>query len=108
MEIIGVVKDIKYTSLRDEIPVQMFVPYLASSYVGDMTVYIRTSLDPVSFSPRCEHKVRQLDANLPLYAMRTMDAQIRNSLLHRTADRRACRRSSDSWPRCSLRSDSTA
>ena len=46
MEIIGVVKDIKYTSLRDDIPVQMFVPYLASRYVGDMTVYVRTSLDP--------------------------------------------------------------
>ena len=29
MEIVGVVKDIKYTNLRDEIPIQMFVPYLA-------------------------------------------------------------------------------
>jgi predicted permease len=81
MEIIGVVKDIKYTNLRDDIPVQMFVPYLASRYVGDMTVYIRTSLDPAQVFAAVRSQVRQLDANLPLYAMRTMDAQIENSLL---------------------------
>jgi predicted permease len=81
MEIIGVVKDIKYTTLRDEIPVQMFVPYLASRYVGDMTVYVRTSLDPAQAFATVRSQVRQLDANLPLYSMRTMDAQIENSLL---------------------------
>lgn len=81
MEIIGVVKDIKYTTLRDDIPVQMFIPYLASRYVGDMTVYIRTSLDPTQAFAAVRSQVRQLDANLPLYSMRTMDAQIENSLL---------------------------
>jgi len=81
MEIIGVVKDIKYTTLRDDIPVQMFVPYLASRYVGDMTVYVRTSLEPAQAFAAVRSQVRQLDANLPLYGMRTMDAQIENSLL---------------------------
>ena len=33
MEIIGVVKDIKYTNLRDEIPEQAYVPYLSSRYL---------------------------------------------------------------------------
>src|SRR5690348_9826678 len=32
MEIIGVVKDIKYTNLRDEIPIQAYVPYMNSPY----------------------------------------------------------------------------
>ena len=39
MEIIGVVKDIHYTSLRDEIPEQAFEPYMASRGVFSMTVY---------------------------------------------------------------------
>ena len=46
VEIIGVVKDIKYTSLRDEIPEQAFEPYMASRYVSGMTLYARTTLDP--------------------------------------------------------------
>jgi predicted permease len=82
MEIIGVVKDIKYTSLRDEVPVQMFEPYLANNFVsGSMTVYVRTSLPPDQFFSVVRSKVRELDAKLPLYAMRSMDDQISNSLL---------------------------
>ncbi len=81
MEVIGVIKDIKYTNLRDEIPVQMFVPYLANRYVGGMTVYLRTSLDPNQAFTAVRSQVRQLDANLPIYAMRTVDEQISNSLL---------------------------
>jgi predicted permease len=81
MEIIGVFKDIKYTSLRDEIPIQMCVPYLASRGVGSMTVYVKTSMDADQFFSAVRGKVRELDANLPLYAMRTLDTQISNSLL---------------------------
>jgi predicted permease len=81
MEIVGVVKDIKYTSLRDEIPIQMFVPYLADMMGTGMTAYVRTVMNPEQFFSAVRSKVRGLDANLPLYAMRTMDDQISNSLL---------------------------
>ncbi len=81
MEIVGVIKDIKYTSLRDEIPIQMFEPYLAERDVSGMTVYVRTSMDPDQFFSAVRGKVRELDANLPLYGMRTMEKQLSNSLL---------------------------
>jgi len=80
MEIIGVVKDIKYTNLRDEIPIQAFVPYMGSRFVGGMTVYVRTTADPNQIMNSLRAKVRELDANLPIFAMRTMDTQISNSL----------------------------
>ncbi|HTS47240.1 MAG TPA: ABC transporter permease [Bryobacteraceae bacterium] len=81
MEIIGIVKDIKYTNLRDEIPIQMFEPYMADRYVGGMTVYVRTTMDPKQFFSAVRAKVRGMDANLPLWAMRTLDEQISKSLL---------------------------
>ena len=81
MEIVGVFKDIKYTNLRDEIPIQMCTPYMASRFVGGMTVYVRTTMDPNQFFSTVRARVRQLDSNLPMYAMRTLDAQISNSLL---------------------------
>jgi predicted permease len=80
MEIIGVVKDVKYTNLRDEIPPQAFIPYLASDYVGDMTVYLRTTLDPKQVMTAMRRKVRELDSNIPVYAMRTTREQIDLSL----------------------------
>ena len=80
MEIIGVVKDIKYTNLRDEIPEQAFEPYLADRFAGGMTLYARTTLDPNQLFSALRAKVRELDANVPVYSMRTMDDQINNSL----------------------------
>ena len=81
MEIIGVVKDIKYMNLRDEIPEQAFVPYLSSPYVAQMVVYVRTSRDPDQLFPAMRAKVRELDPNVPVYAMRTTDDQIGESLI---------------------------
>jgi len=80
MEIIGIVKDIKYTNLRDDIPIQAYIPYLASHFPGSMTVYVRTAMDPKQLMSTLRTKVRDLDPNLPIVGMRTMDAQIANSL----------------------------
>ena len=80
MEVIGVVKDFKYTSLRDEIPEQAFIPYLGSPFLGEMTVYLRTIVDPNQLMFAVRSKVRDMDSNLPIYAMRTTEVQINNSL----------------------------
>src|SRR5436309_3060201 len=81
MEIIGIVKDIKYTNLRDEVPEQAYVPYMGSHFLGSMTVYIRTAVDPNLLMPAVRQKVRELDANLPIYGLRTTETQINNSLV---------------------------
>jgi predicted permease len=81
MEIVGVVKDIKYTSLRDEIPIQMFIPYLASRFVGEMTVYVRTMLPADQLVGLARERVRALDPNLPLYSVRTMEERVTDSLV---------------------------
>jgi predicted permease len=80
MEIIGVVKDIKYTSLRDEIPPQAFVPYMSDRFLGGMVVYVRTTADPNLLMTAIRSKVRDLDANVPVFGMRTTEVQINNSL----------------------------
>jgi predicted permease len=81
MEIIGVVKDIKYANLRDEIREQAYAPYLGGHFVADMTVYLRTAFDPKQVMSSVRAKVRELDPTLPIYDVRTMEAQINNSLI---------------------------
>jgi predicted permease len=80
MEVIGVVKDIKYTNLRDQIPPQAFLPYLSDRHVGGMTVYVRTNLDPKQVMPLVRRKIQALDANVPIYEIRTTEEQIDLSL----------------------------
>ena len=80
MEIIGVVKDIKYTNLRDEIPEQAYIPYLADRYPSGMTMYVRTRLDPNQLFSVVRAKVREMDPGIPVYSMRTTEEQVNNSL----------------------------
>ena len=81
MEIIGVVKDIKYTTLRDDIPDQAFIPYLGSNSVSSMVVYLRTTIDPQQVMPAARAKVHDLDPALPIYAVRTEKVQVSESLV---------------------------
>jgi len=80
MEVIGVVKDIKYTNLRDEIPAQAYLPYLADRYVGGMTIYVRTVANPSLLMSSIRSTLRDLDPNIPISNMRTTEVQISNSL----------------------------
>lgn len=80
IEVIGVVKDVKYTNLRDDIPVQAFVPALGMHYVGGMVVYVRTASEPRLVMNTVRSTVRDMDPNLPVFSMRTMEVQIDNSL----------------------------
>ena len=46
-----------------------------------MTVYVRTSIDPAPVMRAARARTREMDANLPVYAMRTTEEQISDSLL---------------------------
>jgi len=80
MEIIGVVKDFKYTNLRDEIPAQAFLPYLGQRFLGEMTIYVRTTAEPNQLMSSIRSKLADIDSNIPIYAMHTTEVQINNSL----------------------------
>ncbi|HYL62229.1 MAG TPA: ABC transporter permease [Candidatus Methylomirabilis sp.] len=82
MEVIGVVKDMKYTDLRENIPDQVFLPYLAAGFNGQagMTVYLRTAGDPAPVMRAAREKVHELDANISVADMRTTEEEISESL----------------------------
>jgi predicted permease len=81
MEIVGVFKDFKYANLKEEVPIQMSEPYMANERVGGLTVYVRTTMDATQFFAAVRGKVRELDANVPLFAMSTVKTQISDSLM---------------------------
>jgi predicted permease len=81
--IVGVVRDGKAASLREKPARYAFTPYTQdadSNVVGDMTYYVRSSLDPAAMGNRLRRLVQQADASLPVTRMQTMQVQIRESL----------------------------
>jgi predicted permease len=81
IEIIGVVRDTKYESMRDEMPMEYFIPYQQINFVNGMSAYIRTSRDPDQTMSAIRRVVNGLDSNLPIYRMKTLEKQMDNSLV---------------------------
>ena len=80
MEIVGIVRDSKYTDVRDEIQRQVFFPYLENSQPSSYTVYLRTSRPAESMFTLVRQTVGELDANIPVHGTRTLERQVALSL----------------------------
>jgi predicted permease len=81
IEIVGVVKDTKYESMRDEIPYELYLPYRQVEFVVGMTAYLRTEADPENMFALLRRTVREVDSNVPVYRMRTLEQQVDKSLM---------------------------
>ena len=75
IEIVGVVRDAKYNSVRDDAPATMYVPYTQSA-VGGMAFEVRTAGEPTSAVGAIREAVRQVDPNVPLMNVSTQMEQI--------------------------------
>ncbi len=81
IEIIGVARDTKYESMRDEMPIEVFTPYLQRNYTNTMRAYIRTTRDPEQMFSAMRGVVSSIDSNVPMYQMKTLERQMENSLV---------------------------
>jgi predicted permease len=71
-EIVGVVRDAKYNSLRREIHPMMYTPQSGSG----ATFEVRTAADPRALLPAIREVVAEINANLPLFEVTTESEQI--------------------------------
>jgi predicted permease len=74
-EIVGVVRDVKYNSVRDEAPPTMYQPHLQAGMPRPSFV-ARTVGDPLASVGALREAVRQLDPNVPLQGVSTQMEQI--------------------------------
>ena len=80
IEIVGVVRDGKSASLREQPMRFAYVPAAQQEHPGEMAYYVSTAGDPGALASRIAPLVRGVDTGLPVTQLRTMRAQIRASL----------------------------
>jgi predicted permease len=81
IEIIGVVKDVKYASLRSEGRAMFYLPfYQATTGRGQMTLIVRTAGDPTSVAAAAQREARALDPAMPMFEVETLATQVAASL----------------------------
>jgi predicted permease len=81
IEIVGVVKDAKYVSLREPALRTYYVPYFQYPDRWRATTFqIRTAANPTGVIAAVRQAAREVDANLPLLKIKTLATQVDESL----------------------------
>jgi putative ABC transport system permease protein len=80
-EIVGVVKDAKYSSVRETEPKRVFyMPYQQLQRQFWAYFYVRTAIEPEQIAPVIRREVAALDPHLPIRDLKTMEKQIEENL----------------------------
>ena len=80
MEIVGVVRDAKYSDVKADPPPQLFMPREQAAFLGTMTFYVRSELAPGAVRTAVEQVVARQDATLPIMDFRTVAEQARENV----------------------------
>ena len=91
-EIVGVVRDAKYNSLREPAPPTMYVPYLQAgpTALNGMFFEVRTAGDPATTIGTLRDVVRRVDPNLPATNVSTQLENIEERFVQEKLFARAC------------------
>ena len=71
-EVVGIVGDVKHWGLDSPVNPELYVPFTQFSAFA-MTWVLQTNGNPLALVPIAQRHVREIDANLPLFQVRTME-----------------------------------
>ena len=79
VEVIGIVRDGKYLMLGEAPRPFVYLP-IAQEYGAPVTLHVRTTTDdPLALAPVLRNMIRDLDPDLPVFNVRTMEEHLRTS-----------------------------
>ncbi len=81
-EIVGIVADSKWDSPRSDISPFIYLPYSQDPNLGGLSFYVRAERDPAQQSAAVRGVIQRLDANLPVNDLRTLTAQVDESMFN--------------------------
>jgi len=80
IEIVGVTRDAKMSSLRQEPRRVVYTPYMQEPEIGPITFYIRARGSASSVGTTARQVAQRVDPNLPIFDMKTMSTVVDESL----------------------------
>lgn len=75
IEIVGVVRDGR-RSLREEAPRWIYVPFSQGEEPAQATFYVRSALPPPDVAQTVRREVRNVEPNLPVFNMKSLEQQV--------------------------------
>jgi predicted permease len=78
MQVVGVVDEMRYFAITDTNRPLIFYP-LAQHFQQNVTIVVRTGMDPLEITASVKQAVAQLDPDMPVFNIRSLDQQIASS-----------------------------
>lgn len=82
IEIVGVVKDSKHATVREEGGPFVCLPYSQFKTIGEISFYVKTKQEVGAMAAATRREVQRLDGNLPVFRLKTLEGQIDESLFN--------------------------
>ena len=77
IEIVGIVRDSRYTNLRGDTPPIVYQTFLQTrTGRGQMALYVRIATEPAVVLPHVRAAVQEIDRDLPLFEVRTLATEM--------------------------------
>jgi predicted permease len=77
IEIVGVVRDSRYTSVRDDTPPTVYQTFLQTrTGRGQMALYVQAETSPAAVLSQVRQAVQDIDRDLPLFAIHTLEEEM--------------------------------
>ncbi len=80
IEIVGVVRNSKHTTVRQKERPFVCMPYAQNPGLGEAAFYLQSTLPADTLAPAVREVVRRIDANLPVFGVKTLALQLDQSL----------------------------
>lgn len=81
IEIVGIARDSKYSSMREAPPAVYYVPYRQATQQSGLQFYVRTTTgDPQALAPAVRSTVAAVDPSVPVRDLKTMRRQIEDNV----------------------------
>lgn len=80
VEIVGLVKNVKYSQVKDSVPPVFYRPWRQDSRAGDLYYYVKSSLPPEQMLGTLRATMKRIDPSLPVEELKTMPQQVKENV----------------------------
>jgi predicted permease len=80
VQIIGLVPNVKYSSVKDSVPPVYYQPWRQDARTGALYFYVKTSLPPEQILGVLRGTITRIDPSLPVEDLKTMPQQVRENI----------------------------
>ena len=81
LTIVGIVKDVQYVTLREDVRRHFYLPTTQQKVFLGLTLHVKTENDPRGLAELLRADLKSIDPHLPLYDIKTLSTEINESLI---------------------------